>query len=73
MSYQVLYRKWRPENFDDFIGQQSIITTLANQIQTGRIAHAYLFCGSRGTGKTSAAKVFARAVNCEQPDEKGNP
>ncbi len=73
MSYQVLYRKWRPENFDDFIGQQSIITTLANQIQTGRIAHAYLFCGSRGTGKTSAAKVFARAVNCEQPDEHGNP
>ncbi len=72
MSYQALYRQWRPAHFDDFVGQESVIATLRNQVQSGRIAHAYLFCGSRGTGKTSAAKVLARAVNCEHPD-RGEP
>ncbi len=72
MSYQALYRQWRPAHFDDFVGQESVIATLRNQVQSGRIAHAYLFCGTRGTGKTSAAKVLARAVNCEQPD-RGEP
>ena len=72
MAYQALYRKWRPARFDDFVGQESVIATLRNQVITGRIAHAYLFCGTRGTGKTSTAKVFARAVNCEQP-ERGEP
>ncbi|MBR3504994.1 MAG: DNA polymerase III subunit gamma/tau, partial [Clostridia bacterium] len=72
MSYQALYRKWRPEYFRDFVGQERIITTLINQITSGRIAHAYLFCGSRGTGKTSTAKVLARAINCLEP-ENGEP
>ena len=72
MAYQALYRKWRPARFDDFVGQESVIATLRNQVITGRIAHAYLFCGTRGTGKTSAAKVLARAVNCLAP-ENGEP
>lgn len=72
MAYQAIYRKWRPLVFDDIVGQTHITKTLKNQIQTGRIAHAYLFCGTRGTGKTTAAKVFARAVNCENPQE-GSP
>ena len=72
MAYQALYRKWRPARFDDFVGQESVIATLRNQVITGRIAHAYLFCGTRGTGKTSAAKVLARAVNCLSP-ENGEP
>ena len=66
MSYLALYRKYRPVCFDEVIGQQHIVTTLRNQIRTGRIGHAYLFCGTRGTGKTSVAKIFARAVNCDQ-------
>lgn len=65
MAYQAIYRKWRPLVFDDIVGQTHITRTLKNQIQSGKIAHAYLFCGTRGTGKTTAAKVFARAVNCE--------
>jgi len=65
MSYQALYRKWRPKTFDEVRGQDAIITTLKNQVASGRIGHAYLFCGTRGTGKTSVAKIFARAVNCE--------
>lgn len=65
MSYQALYRKWRPRTFDEVKGQDAIITTLKNQVVSGRIGHAYLFCGTRGTGKTSVAKIFARAVNCE--------
>lgn len=74
MSYQALYRKWRPETFDKVIGQDAVITTLKNQISSGRIGHAYLFCGTRGTGKTSAAKIFARAVNCPHAMEHdGNP
>ncbi|MDF2612231.1 MAG: dnaX [Clostridia bacterium] len=67
MSYLALYRKYRPRVFDDVVGQEHIVRTLTNQINTNRVAHAYLFCGSRGTGKTSIAKIFARAVNCEHP------
>lgn len=65
MAYTALYRKWRPATFADVKGQDPIVTTLKNQILTGRIGHAYLFCGTRGTGKTTIAKIFARAVNCE--------
>lgn len=72
MSYQALYRKWRPQNFEDVKGQEHIVTTLKNQIRLGRIGHAYLFCGTRGTGKTTVAKIFARAVNCEHPVD-GSP
>ena len=64
MSYTALYREWRPRTFNDVVGQQHITTTLKNQILNNRIAHAYLFCGTRGTGKTSTAKVFAKALNC---------
>lgn len=67
MAYQALYRKWRPSNFDEVRGQDHIVTTLKNQIEMNRIGHAYLFCGTRGTGKTSIAKIFAKAVNCEHP------
>ena len=72
MAYQALYRKWRPLSFDDVVGQGHIVTTLKNEISTGKAAHAYLFCGTRGTGKTSCAKIFARAVNCLAPKD-GNP
>jgi len=72
MAYQALYRRYRPARFDDFVGQEAVIKTLRSQVMSGRIAHAYLFCGTRGTGKTSTAKVFARAVNCENPD-RGEP
>ena len=72
MSYMALYRKFRPREFQDVKGQEHIVTTLKNQLKAGRIGHAYLFCGTRGTGKTTIAKIFARAVNCEQPVE-GNP
>ncbi|MGL4849898.1 MAG: DNA polymerase III subunit gamma/tau [Clostridium sp.] len=64
MAYTALYREWRPKTFEDVIGQEHITTTLKNQILNDRIAHAYLFCGTRGTGKTSTAKVFAKALNC---------
>ena len=67
MSYQALYRRYRPALFSDFVGQEAVIRTLKSQVMSGRIAHAYLFCGTRGTGKTSAAKVLARAVNCLSP------
>ncbi len=70
--YQALYRKWRPMIFEDVVGQEHISETLRNSIQTGRVAHAYLFCGTRGTGKTTCAKIFSRAVNCENP-QNGNP
>ena len=72
MSYTALYRKWRPVSFGDVKGQDPIVKTLKNQITSGRIGHAYLFCGTRGTGKTSIAKIFARAVNCEHPVD-GSP
>ena len=66
-QYQALYRAWRPDRFEDICGQEAITKTLRRQIMSGHIAHAYLFCGSRGTGKTTAAKVLARAVNCLRP------
>ena len=72
MSYQALYRKFRPQEFEDVKGQDHIVKTLKNQINADRIGHAYLFCGTRGTGKTTIAKIFARAVNCEHPVE-GSP
>lgn len=72
MSYQALYRKWRPQVFADVKGQDHIVKTLQNQIGSGRIGHAYLFCGTRGTGKTTVAKILARAVNCEHPVD-GSP
>ncbi|CUX19758.1 DNA polymerase III subunit gamma/tau [Clostridium sp. C105KSO13] len=72
MSYTALYRKFRPSSFEDVKGQDHIVTTLQNQIKANRIGHAYLFCGTRGTGKTSVAKIFARAVNCEHPKD-GSP
>ncbi len=72
MSYTALYRKWRPAGFEDVKGQDHIVQTLKNQITSRRIGHAYLFCGTRGTGKTSIAKIFARAVNCEDP-QNGSP
>ena len=67
MAYTALYRKLRPKSFQDVVGQSAIVKTLKNQIATKRISHAYLFCGTRGTGKTSTAKIFAKAINCEQP------
>ena len=72
MSYQALYRKFRPQEFEDVKGQDHIVTTLKNQIKADRIGHAYLFCGTRGTGKTTIAKIFAKAVNCEHPVD-GSP
>lgn len=72
MSYTALYRKWRPVSFEDVRGQDHIVQTLKNQIMSQRVGHAYLFCGTRGTGKTSVAKIFARAVNCQNPKD-GSP
>ena len=72
MSYTALYRKFRPSRFEDVKGQDHIVTTLKNQIKAGRMGHAYLFCGTRGTGKTTIAKIFAKAVNCENPVD-GSP
>ena len=72
MAYQALYRAYRPDSFREIMGQEPITLTLKRQIETGRVAHAYLFSGSRGTGKTTTAKVFARAINCEHPED-GNP
>lgn len=72
MAYQAIYRRWRPTTFDDVVGQEHITKTLKNQIMNQSTAHAYLFCGTRGTGKTSTAKILARAVNCLNPKD-GNP
>ncbi len=72
MSYQALYRAWRPDTFTEIVGQDAVTRTLRRQVSTGRIAHAYLFCGTRGTGKTSAAKVLSRAINCLNPRD-GDP
>ena len=68
MGYQVLYRKYRPSTFDEVVGQDYIVKTLKNAIQNQQIAHAYLFAGPRGTGKTSIAKLFAKMVNCTNSD-----
>ena len=73
MAYTALYRKFRPQTFDSVIGQEHIVRTLKNQMKTGRVSHAYLFCGTRGTGKTSTAKIFARAINCTNPTADGEP
>ena len=72
MAYTALYRKFRPDHFEDVKGQDHIVTTLKNQIKAERVGHAYLFCGTRGTGKTTIAKIFAKAVNCEHPVD-GSP
>ena len=70
--YRALYRKWRPQRFEDVVAQRGIVTALRNQIATGRVGHAYLFTGVRGTGKTTCAKIFAKAVNCLHP-QNGDP
>ena len=70
--YQVLYRKWRPKTFADVVGQPAVTASLMGAVKSGRLSHAYLFTGSRGTGKTSCAKILAKAVNCEHPVD-GNP
>ncbi len=72
MAYQALYRQWRPATFSQVLGQEAVVRTLKNQIQSGRIAHAYLFCGCRGTGKTTLAKIMSRAINCLSPAD-GEP
>ena len=73
MAYTALYRKFRPQTFSGVIGQEHIVRTLKNQMKTGRASHAYLFCGTRGTGKTSTAKIFARAINCTSLTAEGEP
>ena len=65
MAEQVLYRKWRPQRFAEVVGQESVVQTLRQAVSQNRVAHAYLFCGPRGTGKTSAARILAKALNCE--------
>jgi len=72
MSHKALYREWRPSSFEQVVEQGHITKTLKRAVVTGRITHAYLFCGTRGTGKTTLAKIFARAVNCLNPHE-GDP
>ena len=70
--YQALYRKWRPKTFDEVVGQEHITETLKKQVMTGHLSHAYIFIGTRGTGKTTCARILAKAVNCEHP-MNGNP
>ena len=73
MAYKALYREWRPQSFQELVGQEHISRSLQNAIKNGRVAHAYLFTGPRGTGKTSTAKIMAKAVNCLQPGVEGEP
>ena len=70
--YQALYRKWRPQTFEDVYGQEHITSILKSEVENEKISHAYLFCGPRGTGKTTCAKIIAKAANCEHP-KNGNP
>ena len=70
MSYTALYRKFRPKNFSEVVGQEHVTNTLKNQIKSGRIGHAYLLTGGRGTGKTSTAKILSRAINCLNPKDR---
>ncbi len=70
MTYQVLYRKYRPDDFDEVVGQKYVVKTLLNAIKVGKVSHAYLFCGPRGTGKTSIAKLFAKTLNCTSEDKR---
>ena len=71
-AYQALYRKYRPQTFDDVLGQLAVTQTLKTQLSSGKLGHAYLFTGSRGTGKTTCARILAKAVNCLNPQD-GNP
>src|SRR5262245_65997641 len=74
MSYQVIARKWRPQRFDDVVGQQAVTRTLRNALASGRLAHAFVFAGPRGVGKTTSARILARALNCVKgptPDQCG--
>ena len=73
MSYQALYRAYRPQTFDKVIGQEAVVKTLQNAIINNKISHAYLFCGPRGTGKTTVARIFAKALNCINLQETGEP
>ena len=72
MAYQALYRKWRPSTFDKVCGQAEVVKMLRAQMESGKISHAYLLCGTRGTGKTTIAKILAKAVNCPSLKD-GNP
>ena len=72
MSHSSLYRKIRPKTFNELVGQPHIVRALVNQLNSGQLGHAYLFCGTRGTGKTSVARIFSRGVNCQNLDG-GNP
>ena len=71
MEYIVSARKYRPMSFDTVVGQQALVTTLKNAVKTGKLAHAYLFCGPRGVGKTTCARIFAKAINCGHPTPEG--
>src|SRR3712207_2304885 len=70
-NYIVSARKYRPQTFDDVVGQHALTTTLKNAVKSGKLAHAYLFCGPRGVGKTTCARIFARAINCQNPTSEG--